>query len=230
MSEKATLQQLDALMRSRHSCRGFRPGPVPQDTINAIVSTAQRVPSWCNAQPWKLIITTGAETENFRAHMIQTAQSAGFNTDVPFPASYQGVYHERRRACGWQLYDAVGVTKGDRVGSTKQMAENYRLFGAPHVAILTSDRSLGQYGILDCGGFVSGFSIAAEAAGVSVIAQASIAGFSDQVRAYFDIPEDRLILCALSFGYEDVSHPANSFRTDRATADQVIDWRGSKPD
>ena len=41
----------------------------------------------------------------------------------------------------------------------------------------------------------------------------------------FDLPEDRDVLCAISFGYPDLDHPANQFRTDRASPDDVIDWR-----
>ena len=77
--------------------------------------------------------------------------------DITFPREYRGVYLERRRACGFQLYEAVGVTRGDREGYAKQGFENYKLFGAPHVAIITSDEALGTYGVLDCGAYVSNF-------------------------------------------------------------------------
>ncbi|HAB38653.1 MAG TPA: nitroreductase, partial [Rhodobacteraceae bacterium] len=32
------------------------------------------------------------------------------------------------------------------------------------------------------------------------------------------------ILCAISFGYSDLDHPANSFRTERASVGDVIEW------
>jgi nitroreductase len=40
-----------------------------------------------------------------------------------------------------------------------------------------------------------------------------------------EIPEDRLILCAISFGYADKDHPANGFRTSRAGLEEFADWR-----
>jgi hypothetical protein len=46
------------------------------------------------------------------------------------------------------------------------------------------------------------------------------------IRAHFDLPESRLILCAISFGLPDTDHPANSFRTSRAGLDEVLDLRG----
>lgn len=225
MTDKPDLAQFETLLRARHSCRGFLADQIGDSKIRAIVAAAQRVPSWCNAQPWQMIITRGQGTEDFRAAMAAAVQTAGYNSDIAFPAAYTGVYKDRRSVCGWQLYDAVGVQKGDRAASTEQMAENYRFFGAPHVAVITAPKDLGAYGVLDCGAFVTGFMLAAEAAGVASIAQAAIAGYSDQVRAHFAIETDRDVVCAISFGLRDKAHPANGFRTDRAMVEQVIDWR-----
>ena len=41
-----------------------------------------------------------------------------------------------------------------------------------------------------------------------------------------DIPQNRQILCAISFGYGDPDHPANSFRTSRADLPEFAEWRG----
>ena len=219
-------ETFNALMHKRHSCRGFLPDQVPQDVIEKITQAAGRVPTWCNSQPWHMIVTRGAETDRFRDAIFAAASTGSPAPDMEWPKQYVGVYQDRRRTCGLQLYDAVGVTRGDRAASGQQMMENFRLFGAPHVAIITSEVDLGPYGAMDCGGFVAAFTVAAEAAGVASIAQAAIAAHAPTVRDFFGIPENRLILCAISFGYEDKSHPANAFRTDRADLSEVIDWRG----
>jgi nitroreductase len=36
--------------------------------------------------------------------------------------------------------------------------------------------------------------------------------------------DDRTIVCGISFGYPDLDHPTNSYRTTRAPLDQVVDW------
>lgn len=213
------------ILQARFSCRAFLPDPVDRDSVAQIVSAARHVPSWCNAQPWQVIVTSGAETDRFRAALYDTASKTAPAPDLTWPDAYPGVYGARRRACGFQLYDAVGVEKGDRPGAQHQMMENYRLFGAPHVAIITSPRALGPYGAMDTGGFVTAFCLAAQALGVATVPQAAIAAQAPFVRAHFDIPEDRMILCAISFGYADTDHPANSFRTDRAGVDDILDWR-----
>jgi nitroreductase len=145
--------------------------------------------------------------------------------DLEFPATYSGKYQQRRRDTGWQLYDAVGVTKGDRAASTAQMMRNFDLFDAPHCAIVSSPVELGGYGAMDCGGFVTGFMLAARAHGIDTIAQAAVASYAPLLHQMLEIPVTRSILCAISFGYGDHDHPANSFRTHRADVDSIIDWR-----
>lgn len=225
MAKKATIDQFQNLLAARHSCRGFLPDSIPDELIIQIVRTAQMVPSWCNAQPWQVIITRGEETERFKAAMSEVVLSSEINSDILFPAQYSGIYQERRRTCGLQLYKAVGVAEGDRAASARQMSENYSLFGAPHLAVVTTEADLGVYGAVDCGAFVTGFMLAAEAVGVASIAQGAIAAYSNEVRMYFDIPIERHIVCGISFGLKDMEHPANRFRTTRAGIEEVIDWR-----
>jgi nitroreductase len=102
------------------------------------------------------------------------------------------------------------------------MLENYRFFGAPQAVVVTTPKELGAYGVLDCGAFVTAFMMAAHAKGIATIAQASIAEMSEIVRDTLGIPKDRDVLCAISFGYEDADHPANQFRTERASLDEVL--------
>ncbi|SDE20481.1 nitroreductase [Ruegeria marina] len=221
-----TLSDLDDLLAARHSCRAFRPDAVPRADIERIVATARRVPSWCNAQPWQLVITSGPETEAFRAALTAEVQSGVAKPDLAFPTGYSGVYQDRRRSCGWALYEAVGVEKGDRQGSAAQMMKNFSLFGAPHCAIVSSPAELGGYGAMDCGGFVAAFTLAAQALEVATIPQAAVASYAPFLHRHFGIGEDRLILCAISFGYSDTGHPANGFRTDRAPVAEIVEWRG----
>lgn len=222
------LSDLDDLFAQRHSCRAYTSDQVPDDVIKQIVRTAGRSPSWCNAQPWQLVVTKGDETDRLRAAMMAqaTGELEGAGSDLPWPSEYKGIYLDRRRTCGWALYEAVGIEKGDRDASTRQAMKNFEFFGAPHIAIVTSPAELGPYGALDCGGFVTAFTVAAQAAGVATIAQAAVARFSGLLHDFFDIPDDRLILCGISFGYADTDHPANQFRTERASVDDIIDWRG----
>ena len=215
---------LECLLSPRHSCRGFLPDSVDDDLIARILSISQRTPSWCNAQPWQVIITKGAATERFRAALCDHITKNPPAPDMAFPREYRGAYLERRRACGFRLYEAVGVARGDREAYAKQGFENYRLFGAPHVAIVTSDEALGTYGAVDCGAYVNNFLLAAQSLGVASIPQAALASHSKFVREHFGLGDERLIVCGISFGYEDRASRANSFRAKRASLDEVVTW------
>lgn len=217
--------ELERLLQLRHSCRAFLSDAVDRTIMERILVTAQRAPSWCNAQPWRMIITSGDATEVFRRELLEHTAISKPDPDIAFPREYRGVYLERRRSCGLQLYDAVGIARGDREASGRQARENFRFFGAPHVAIVTADSGLGMYGAIDCGAYVTTFLLAAASHGVACIAQAALASYSPFVRAHFDIPDDRVIVCGISFGYEDHAHPANQFRTRRAALNEVVDWR-----
>ncbi len=216
---------LQDLLEARYSCRAFLPDVVARETITQIVEAAQKVPSWCNAQPWQIIVCSPGETEALRRVLTQLDPARPGAPDIPFPTGYRGLHQERRRACAWQLYEAVGVARGDRAAAARQSAENYRFFDAPQVAIVTTESELGPYGVLDCGAFVTGFMLAAEALGVSAIAQAAIAAYADVVRRHLALPDNRQVVCAISFGKADSNHPANNFRTPRAPLSEVIDWR-----
>jgi nitroreductase len=216
---------LTDILTARYSCRAFLPDPVPDAMITQIIEAARHVPSWCNAQPWQVSLTSGEATDRFRDMIRETAlKGTPPAPDLEWPAKYSGIYGERRRTCGFQLYEAVGVEKSDRAGRAQQMMRNYALFDAPHVAIVHAPAELGPYGAMDTGGFVTAFTLAATALGVATIPQAAIAAYAPQVRDHFGIADDRLVLCAISFGYADTDHPANQFRTDRAGAEDILDW------
>jgi len=187
---------------------------------------AQLTPSWCNSQPWQVTITAGAETDAFRDHLRTRVREVPGAYDIDPPLRYEGVYRDRRRASGFALYDSVGVAKDDSDARLRQALENFAFFGAPHHAIVTSPAALGSYGIVDCGAYVSTFLLAAASHGVASIAQAAIASYSNLVREYFDLPETSRILCGISFGYADDTHPANGFRTERASLEEVAVLRG----
>ena len=222
-----TTQQSDPLatiLAERHSCRAFLTDPVAREQIEALLQLARRSPSWCNTQPWRLIVTTGAATDNLRAGLIDWAQTHPPAPDLDFPAKYEGAAQTRRRECAWQLYEAVGITPGDRDGSARQTARNFELFGAPHLAIITTQSTLGIYGAVDCGVYIAHFLLAAQSLGIAAIPQAAIASCAPYLRQRYALPDDQQIVCGISFGYEDDQHPANAFRTSRADPSDTVTW------
>jgi len=214
---------LEELLRERYSCRAFRPDPVPRLTIERILTTAQRTASWCNSQPWQVVIASGEAKERFRNEIYRAASSrAPDDGDFPFPREYRGVYLERRRESGFQLYNTLGIPRGDKVAYAKQALENFNFFGAPHVAIIHTDEALGVYGAIDCGAYVSNFMLATQALGLGAIAQAALAHQSGLIRRHFGLGDDRRVVCGISFGFPDRDHKINSYRTSRASLADTV--------
>ena len=215
--------EFETVVRARYSARKFRPDPVPEETLRRMLDIAQHTPSWCNSQPWQLVITRGAATERFRQAIYAHARSGVKpNPDFAFPVQYVGIYRERRKVCGVQLYQSLGIGRDDKSAAAEQSLENFRLFGAPHVAILTTDATLGAYGLLDCGLYVQTFLLAACDLGVDAIAQAALASYPDFLREFFGLTSERKVVCGISFGYAERKHPIHSYRTQRADLLQVV--------
>ena len=213
---------LEQLLNERYSCRAFKPEPVPRETIEHVLKTAQRTASWCNSQPWQVLIVSGEAKETFRKAIYAETLKGKDDHDFPPPREYLGVYQERRRESGFQLYNTLGIARGDKNAYAKQAMENYNFFGAPHVAIVHTDEPLGVYGAVDCGAYVSNFMLAAQALGLATIPQAALARQSGLIRKHFNLADDRRVVCGISFGYGDHDALVNSYRTSRASVGETV--------
>jgi nitroreductase len=134
---------LEELLNERYSVRAFLPQEVPRETIEHVLSVSQRTASWCNSQPWQVLIASGEAKETFRkAIYAEAASGAKDDHDFTPPREYLGVYLDRRRESGFQLYNTLGIARGDKMAYANQALENYNFFGAPHVAIIHTDEPL----------------------------------------------------------------------------------------
>ncbi|MEU7812039.1 nitroreductase [Pseudonocardia sp. NPDC049154] len=212
---------LDRVLAERWSCRGFRKEPVDPAVVEEVLDAARHAPSWCNTQPWRVHVLSGAALGRFRAGLVQRVEAGPREEpDFDFPQAYTGVHADRRRASGWQLYEAVGIERGDRAASAREMLRNFDCFGAPHVAIVTTATELGVYGAVDCGVFVQSFLLAAHVRGLGAIPQAALASQAPFIREFLSLGEDRRVLLGISFGRPDADHPTNSYRTGRQSVSE----------
>jgi nitroreductase len=90
------------------------------------------------------------------------------------------------------------------------------------VAVIHTDEPLGVYGAIDCGAYVGNFMLAAQALGLGTIPQAALARHSKLIRRYFNLPDDRRVVCGISFGFADHAHLVNSYRTSRAKVADTV--------
>lgn len=217
-------EALEKILTRRHSTRAFLPDTLPEDRISRLFEIAQRTASWCNVQPWQVVVSTGEGAARLASKLSAYASTHQPAPDFDMPSSYQGEYATRRRETGYTLYKSIGIERHDREARAAQSARNFSFFGAPHVAIITTDRELGTYGAIDCGAYMSTLLIAAESLGIAAIPQAALAMHPGFIRNYFGLGDDRLVVAGVSFGLENTEHPVNGFRVGRAPAEEVVTW------
>ncbi|MFT3695421.1 MAG: nitroreductase [Kofleriaceae bacterium] len=199
----------------RRSIRGFRPDPVPQADLTDLFATAQHAPSWCNIQPWRVAVTMPPKT-NALAAIMQAAAKSGFpSADVPFPLDYPPPYKQHRIACGAALYTEMGIAREDKAGRYDAWLRNYAFFDAPHMAVVSCDKRLGPYALIDVGVWLGYVLAKAQELGISTCPMAAVAAYPAPLRQHLPIGETDQILFGIALGYADDTVPANRTRTTR---------------
>lgn len=209
------IEQLERLWRERSSARAFRNEPLTRAELDAVFEPAQRAPSWCNVQPWRVVVTMPPATAAISQRLQQAATSGLPQAELPFPLDYPPPYKAHRQACGVALYQAMGIAKDDKARRYDAWLRNYALFDAPHLAVVACDRRLGPYAYVDVGVWLGYVLTAAAALGIETCPMASIAAYPAPLRAALPIAETDIILFGLVLGHADVTAPANTTRTTR---------------
>lgn len=216
----------DEAVRLRRSVRGFKPTPVSEDVIDACLSLAQLSPSNCNVQPWRVYLASGEARDRVRNGML-SAFTEGRYEEMEHPIdAFAGEYRKRQVACAVEMYGKMGIERDDKQGRVDAHARNFALFDAPHVAIVCMDRSFGIGVALDVGMWVQTFMLALTSRGVSSCPQAALRAYSGLLQAELGIPDNELVLCGVSFGYEDESVPVNACRQPRDPIGSNVFRRG----
>ena len=224
MSEKASeiLDELERVWTERKSIRAFRSEPLSRETLDRMFTAAQRAPSWCNVQPWRVVVTEPPVTSELAKALQDAARSGLPHAEVAFPLDYPSPYKEERIKCGAALYTAMGIARENKAGRYDAWLRNYALFDAPHVAIVSCDRRLGAYPFVDVGVWLGYVLTAAAILGVDTCPMASVAAYPEVLRARLPIGETETILFGLVLGHADEAAPANATRTTReSTATNV---------
>ena len=182
---------------------------VEQDALEKMVGRDAATRLWDLGEDAKALVKSLIKTHDIDCHLkpgvAWTASSAG---DVEHLHAYAGFLQDRYG------YDQIEVLDRDalrNVCASPAYRGGILDMGAAHLHPLN---------------LALGLARAAQAAGVASVAQAAVASFAPMLHEMLEIPQDRLILCAISFGYADPDHPANRFRTTRAPLPEFTDWRG----
>ncbi|MCC7536478.1 MAG: nitroreductase [Deltaproteobacteria bacterium] len=210
----------------RRSVRGFRSSPVSRQTMESLFTRAQRAPSWCNVQPWRVVVTSGEVTERLRTRLLRAFSEESPSPEIAMPPGYPEPYGTHRRECGRVLYEAMGIERKDATGKVRAWRRNFELFDAPHAVIVSFDDRFGIYGALDVGCWLQTVLLGAVALGLACCPQAALASYPSAVREVLPIAEGTKIAFGISIGVEDPDVPANRARTSRAPLEDNVKLLG----
>ena len=214
------------LLRTRYSCRAFLPQVPTREQVLLAVEAAGRAPSSKNGQPWNLHLAMGPAADR-----VRVALTAAFDAGEPAapdyrysPAELPADQKDRARACGFSLFAHKGIGRDDKPARRAHDRENFELFGAPAFAVLTLPSVSEKGNFLDGGLFLGAFLAALRAQGLESATMYSVATYPGVLRRELSIPEDRIVVCGISFGTPDLSARVNSFRTVRETPESLVTW------
>ena len=220
------LETVTRVLGARKSVRAFLPSPVPRERLAAVFAAAQHAPSWCNTQPWRVVVTEPPRTDVVRDALVTAAKSGLPSPDVPFPLDYPEPYLSHRRACGFALYGAMGIARDDKARRYDAWLRNYQVFDAPHLAVVAVDRRLGPYALIDIGVWLGQLLAAVTAEGLAACSMASIAAYPKVLREHLGFTAELDILFGIALGFEDEASATNQFRTSRAPIDANVTFLG----
>ena len=215
-------EDLTELLASRRSVRGFAATPIDHAALHHLFAAAQHAPSWCNIQPWRVVVTEPPFTDELSTIMQKAARSGLPTSDLPFPLDYPEPYLAHRRACGFALYNAMGIARDDKAARYDAWLRNYAFFGAPHVAIVAADRRLFPYALIDVGVWLGAVLALAADMGIDTCPMASVAAYPKALRAKLPIADTDAILFGLALGKADDAAAANTCRTTRDPVDANV--------
>lgn len=214
--------QVEEALKLRKATRAFLPQEVEKEKIVRILDAARHAPSGTNTQPWQVAVVTGEKRRRL-GDLMETAFRSGQAGAMEFqyyPETWEGIYKERRRACGLQMYSTLEISREDRQRQQDQWAANYRAFDAPVMMFFFIDRILETGSYLDYGMFIQSVMLMALEEGLATCPQAALGEYPEIVKRELGYPEDKKLVVGLALGYEDKSHIINNYRTPRDEVEQ----------
>ena len=223
-------------IRRRKSIRAFKPDPVPREVLGELLELALRAPSFANTQPWEFAVVTGGKLETIRQAFLDRAEAGEEAVaDIPYPAGFPEIYDTRRRKVGKRVFELKGIGREDREKRKWWQLQGLRLFGAPCVIYILTDRSFclpaggaNPWPVFDCGLVSANIMLLAPKYGLGTIAQIQAVAYPGVLRETLGIPDSKLILLGIAIGYPDRDDPINGLCSERDPLDMVSTWHGWK--
>jgi len=217
-------------IKTRRSIRAFKPEPAPTEVLMAIMETAVRAPSGVNAQPWEFYIVKGRVLDELRAACVeQVRQGLDPEPDLPLAnkkrgeKGLQGVYRDRQVTVAKQIFEILGIGKGDDRAMQEYTESMYRFYDAPAAIILVMDESLKMsWPVIDMGVMCQTIALIALEYGLGTCIMRAMVDYPEVVRRVVGIPESKKVMVGLAIGYPDWEDPLNQLITEREKVENLV--------
>jgi len=212
----------------RRSVRGFLDKEIPQDVLNRIFEIAQKAPSNCNVQPWKVYVASGELKDKLKQKMVENVTSGvDANPDYPYRSTFEDEYRKRQVDCAVALYSSMDIGRDDKEGRMRASLRNFEFFDAPYIAFIGMNPAFGTTVAIDVGMWAQTLMLTMVSFGLHSCPMGTMRNYPDLVREAFQVKDDTRILFGISFGYEDVKVAANNTRTSREEIAANIEFRSN---
>jgi nitroreductase len=232
---------ISQFLASRRSTRDFLPTPVPPEIINQILTDALTAPSWSNTRPFKVAVATGEVKDRIsgeflsRWQVLSQIMRKGLRNKLRLIYSRYGLpttnrsivkpyvaeLKPRAERVGRELYQSLGVQRGDRTSRDMQWGKNYSFFGAPVELFIYIHKSLHIYAASDAGLMMENLMLSAHGYGLGTCAQGAVNIWDDVVREEFEVSKDYRLLCGIAIGYPSDAK-VNSFQANRIDVSELL--------
>ena len=216
-------------IESRKSIRAFTDQPVEKELLGRLLQISQRSPSGTNTQPWYVYLCTGDVKQAITDDVLKMAaegKSKKYEDYEYYPPVWRDVHQARRRAVGWGLYGLLGIEKGDREGSARQGARNFKFFDAPVGLFVTVDSYVTRGSWADAGMYIQTIMLAARGLGLHTCPQAAWIPLQEPVFKHLGIPDDQELVTGMSLGYADKDAIENTLVSEREDVTNVARFVG----
>jgi nitroreductase len=220
--KKEYLMDLLKVIQERKSIRGFRPDPIPKETIEEILKLAIRAPSAINLQPWEFTIVTGEEKERLSRRLIkayrekQIGCSPGNVKPLPKMFGKRGVHTLNLMN---PFFDEMNV-KSDQF--TNEGSCNF--YGAPVAILICLDDSFPTARMVDVGIALGYLVLIAHEFGLGTCPIGLILAYEDEIKDLLNISENKKLVIGVALGYPDLNIPINRFKSPRDHLEKFVRW------
>ena len=215
-------------IRARKSIRGYKPDPVPKETLREILDIATRSPSAMNTQPWEITVITGEVLDNIRNGNIEMLNSGVRpHAEVTYKP-FEGKYRQRQIDLAIQIFNLMDITREDKQRRAEWAQRGFRLFDAPAAFILCMDKWFDEsrLNMLDLGAITQTICLTALNYGLGTCTNDQGIMFPEVVRKFAHIPESKRIVICIAIGYPNWDFPANKLEAKREGVESFVTWYG----